>query len=586
MRKAAIALGLVGLAAAATTVSTARAPGAVVYAGWVTEGTDCSPGTHAGQAVERVSKVTVDGRALVAGLEPLRQGDRVKTSRRGKGLICLKRGGWECDVAADTSVRVLPRAQVVLELADGRVTCSTPATYTEQRVRAPGSTLLVGGRLRSSRIYSSGAIASGGGEVLSIGFVKGRTIVKVRRGASILASKQTVQNAVVIGRGEQAAVTLGRKPSAPTSITLTQDERATFAARERALPRETDRTAPHVTLRGPHDPSSVRSAQFSFGADEAATFSCALDNTDFRLCTSPFDIKRVGRGRHTFSLRATDAAGNTRPAQVSWTADGSRIVFESFRDGNPEIYTVDPDGENLVRVTTNTISDEHPDWSPGQARIAFDRLEGKNLDIYTVNADGSGLQRLTQDLAADRNPTWSPDGKMIAFESYRDGGNRDVYVMNADGSGQRRLTTDPAEDLDPAWAPDGRRLVFASTRDGNFEIYGMNVDGSGQTRLTNDLAPDFGPSWAPSTRIAFHSLRTRDYLNIFVMNPDGADVRPVTRTERNDANPSWAPDAVHIVFQSDRDPGAEAQLYIVDLETGAVTRMPMASTRANFVPDW
>jgi TolB protein len=54
-------------------------------------------------------------------------------------------------------------------------------------------------------------------------------------------------------------------------------------------------------------------------------------------------------------------------------------------------------------VTTNIISDEHPDWSPGQSRIAFDRLEGQNLDIYTMNADGSELRRLTQDPARDRN---------------------------------------------------------------------------------------------------------------------------------------------------------------------------------------
>ena len=587
MRKAAIALGLAGLAAAATALSMARAPGAAVaYAGWVTEAPDCSPGKHAGQAVERVSKVTVDGRALVEGLKPLEQGDRIKTSRRGKALICLKRGGWECDVASDTSLRVLARAQVVIELADGRVTCSTPTTHAEQRIRAPGSVLFVGGRLRSSRIDGSTAVASGAGQVLSIGFANGRTIVKMRRGASVLASKQTVRTAVVLGRGEQAAVKPGRKPSAPTPITLTQAERATFAERERSLPKETDRTAPKVMLDGPHDPSSVPSARFSFSADEAATFSCALDGTDFRLCTSPFDIDRVERGRHTFSVRATDVAGNTRLARFSWTADGSRIAFESFRDGNPEIYTVDPDGENLVRVTTNIISDEHPDWSLGQSRIAFDRLEDRNLDIYTMNADGSDVRRLTQDPARDRNPAWSPDGTKIAFESYRDGGNRDIYVMNADGSGQLRLTTDPAEDLDPAWAPDGSRLVFASTRDGNFEIYGMNADGSDQTRLTNDPAPEFGPSWAPSARIAFHSLRTGDYQNIFVMNPDGTDVRQVTRTERNDTNPAWAPDAVHIVFQSDRDPGAEEQLYVVDVETGAVTRMSMASARANFVPDW
>jgi Tol biopolymer transport system component len=584
MRTAAIALGLAGLAAAGTALAAIRSPStATAHAGWVTDSSECSPGQSAGEAVERRSKITVNGE-VPDYPSPLRPGARIETSSRGKGLICLKQGRWECDVDPSTVVRVLPRESVVVELKEGRVTCSTPARF-EQRIKAPGSRLFLGGRIRLPAA-AEGADAAAGGQVFSIGFRDGRTIVKIRRGAGVLASKRTLR-AVVLGRGEQAAVPLGRDPLRPTSITLTDAERAIFAERERSLPKETDRTAPTVTVLGPRDPSSLRSARFTFIADEGAVFSCALDGTDLRLCTSPFDIQRAAPGRHTFLVRATDAAGYARIARFSWTVDASRIAFESFRDGNPEIYAVDPDGENVARLTTNAISDEHPDWSPGQRQIAFDRLgDDRNLDIYVMNADGSGQTRLTEDSALDRNPAWSPDGARIAFESYRDG-NREIYLMNADGSGEHRLTTDPAEDLDPAWSPDSTRLVFASTRDGNYEIYAMNADGSGQTRLTNHPGDDFGPSWSPRRdRIAFHSLQTGDYKNIFAMNPDGSGVAPVTRTERNDTNPSWAPDAAHIVFQSDRDSSSEEQLYIVDLETGVTGRVPMGSTRANFVPDW
>jgi Tol biopolymer transport system component len=584
--KWAIALGLAGLMAAGTTASASHGPTAVFASvGWVTSSQECSPGTNAGKAVEERSKVFVNGRVLDEGVRALTPGARVKTSSRGTGVICLRQGNWECDLASSTVVRVMPRANIVLTLADGRLTCSTTESAIERRIRTPGSRLLLGGGVRSQ--FAGGkTVAAAGGQLFSIGFLNRRTTVKVRRGVGVLASTNTLRTAVVLGRDKQAAVPLGRDPLTPTPISLTPAERATFKEREHALPAVTDYTRPKVQVDlGPHDPSSVRTASFRFSSNEAAIFSCALDNTDFRLCTSPFEVTRVAPGHHTFSVRATDTAGRSRDARYAWTVDGSRIVFESFRDGNPELYSVDPDGEDLLRLTTNTISDEHPDWSPGQERITFDRLEAGNLDIYAMNADKTGLTRLTEDPALDRNPSWSPDGTRIAFESYRDGGNRDIYVMNADGSGERRLTTTPAEDLDPAWSPDSSKLVFASLRDGNYEIYVMNADGSGQTRLTTHPAEDFGPTWSGSG-IAFHSLRTGDYKNIFVMNADGTGVTPVTRTERNDTNPAWAPDGAHIVFHSDRAADAEEQLYVVDVGRGAPVRVPMESIRANFAPDW
>jgi Tol biopolymer transport system component len=535
--------------------------------------------------VEERSKVFVDGRVLDEGVKALRPGSRVTTSSRGTGVICLKRESWECDLASSTAVRVLPGPKVVIALSDGRMTCSTTVSGIERRIRAPGSRLLLGGRIRS-QLAGGKAVAAGGGQVFSIDVRGGRTVVKVKRGVGVLASTKTLRTAVVVGRDKQAAVPRGRDPLAPKPIALTPAERATFRERERSLPPETDRTRPEVQVDlGPHDPSSVRSATFHFSSNEASVFSCALDNGDFRLCASPQQVTNLGPGRHTFSVRATDTAGRSRETRYSWTVDGSRIVFESFRDGNPEIYSVDPDGENLLRLTTNTISDEHPDWSPGQDRIAFDRLENGNLDIYSMSADGSGVTRLTEDRALDRNPSWSPDGTKIAFESYREGGNRDIYVMNADGSGERRLTTDPAEDLDPAWSADSSKIVFASSRDRNYEIYAMNADGSNQVRLTTEPAEDFGPSWSENG-IVFHSLRTGDYKNIFLMSADGSVVTQVTRTQRNDTNPAWAPDGAHVVFQSDRIVDAEEQLYIVEVGRGAPSRVPMGSSRANFVPDW
>ena len=57
----------------------------------------------------------------------------------------------------------------------------------------------------------------------------------------------------------------------------------------------------------------------------------------------------------------------------------------------------------------------------------------KNPELYTVDADGKDEKRLTSELAYDLHPAWSPDGKQIAFASGRSGRQK-IHVMNADGS--------------------------------------------------------------------------------------------------------------------------------------------------------
>ena len=155
-------------------------------------------------------------------------------------------------------------------------------------------------------------------------------------------------------------------------------------------------------------------------------------------------------------------------SEPSWSPDGWRIAFESDRDGSNEIYVMNADGSDVTRLTgftrlTNNrglATASEPSWSPDGQRIAFFdqriwNIDSRrwNVDIYTVNADGSDVARLTSDPETDWYPTWSPDGRRIAFSSNRDG-NWEIYAMNADGSGVTRLTNNPADDSWPSWGPD------------------------------------------------------------------------------------------------------------------------------------
>jgi Tol biopolymer transport system component/pimeloyl-ACP methyl ester carboxylesterase len=72
----------------------------------------------------------------------------------------------------------------------------------------------------------------------------------------------------------------------------------------------------------------------------------------------------------------------------SWSSDG-RIAFASNQTGRSEIYTINSDGLNLTKVTTN--GGEWPTWSPDSSKLAFQSTRSGNSEIYTV-AIGSPVQ--------------------------------------------------------------------------------------------------------------------------------------------------------------------------------------------------
>ena len=198
----------------------------------------------------------------------------------------------------------------------------------------------------------------------------------------------------------------------------------------------------------------------------------------------------------------------------SWSPDGKRIAFVSDRDrlldihGFPtrDIYVMDADGENPQNLTNNPADDWSPSWSPDGKRIVFMSYRDGHFigdfelitsEIYVMDVDGGNQQRLTENRKNDESPSWSPDGTRIVFSSDRKGDfvNYEIYVMDDDGGNLQRLTENRKNDGGASWSPDGKRIAFSSDRDGNREIYVMDADGGNQQKLTNHPRNDAGPEW-------------------------------------------------------------------------------------------
>lgn len=269
--------------------------------------------------------------------------------------------------------------------------------------------------------------------------------------------------------------------------------------------------------------------------------------------------------------------GSRHPGEAAFPGANGKIAFVSNRDGDDEIYVMEPDGTVVTRLTNSPEWDWFPAWSADGTKIAFASYrDGGNPEIYVMNADGSDQTRLTNNSAFDSDPTWSPDGTKIAFTSNRNG-DYEVFVMNADGSGATNLTDYPSKnDADPAWSPDGSKIAFWSIRDGFDAIYVMNADGSGQTNLTPSGGGGHDPDWSPDgTMIVYGGVRmgasgtgrTAIFngqwsawspdgtkiaytggggvgpfsLEIYVTNPDGTATTRLTNNDADDKHAAWQP---------------------------------------------
>lgn len=202
-------------------------------------------------------------------------------------------------------------------------------------------------------------------------------------------------------------------------------------------------------------------------------------------------------------LRLTDDQANDHDPSMS--RDG-RILFSSDRDGNYDIFIMNKTGEEVRKLFDRTSSDQYPVWSPDGSKIAFSSFGGaEDSGIYILDVEGNIIAHVG---GAFHNPAWSPDGNFLAMDGEPAGCKFEVYIMNADGTDVHAVTSNPAGcgsyNKHPSWSPDGEWLVYSSQNDNNeTNVFKIKVDGTQETQLTDFKAmPDFlgsphDPVWSP-----------------------------------------------------------------------------------------
>ena len=279
------------------------------------------------------------------------------------------------------------------------------------------------------------------------------------------------------------------------------------------------------------------------------------------------------------------AVGGVVDAQSGLTGE---IVFQSDREGPTRIFILDVARKQQRRVgPVGNWLDEEPAWSHDGRKIAFSstRGGGNNLDIWVMDADGSNLVRLTDHRAPEQDPAWAHDDKSIFFTAERDG-RGEIYRVWLHDKRVDRITSSIDRAIMPATSPDGRYLAYAAQTIMSFQIHLIDLTNGTRRQVTSgggSCRPAFTPD---SQEVAFVRL-DREPSRIEAARESGTRVL-VEDSKLWSYYPDYSPDGRFVAFSvsPQHHEGEDWDLAVMDLRTpGKWTRLTSGAGNDRY-PDW
>ena len=125
--------------------------------------------------------------------------------------------------------------------------------------------------------------------------------------------------------------------------------------------------------------------------------------------------------------------------------------------------------EFLYRIDYNTAGD----------KIIFESNRTGNIDVWSVKKDGTELTRITKEDGPHLNPVFSPDNKKIAYarrkldlSSYNEV-NYNIWIADAKTGEEIPINGEEQTDWNPVFSPDGKKIAYVTNRSGEFKHYNI-----------------------------------------------------------------------------------------------------------------
>ncbi len=279
-----------------------------------------------------------------------------------------------------------------------------------------------------------------------------------------------------------------------------------------------------------------------------------------------------------------------------------KILFTSTRDGNRDVYIMNPDGSEQVNLTQHRADDQQAVWSPTGEKILFVSDRGGVRDLYLMDPDGSNVRRYFKFKIEDwrTGPTWSPDGKQFAYVDINwNTINFTIYIVTLG----EQDTAPLAKGSHPAWSPDGTEIACVV----GSRITLIDVRTGAEKLLLPKKAMfwQYHPSWsAAGDKLAFswnqnplppnHKLGVdrvprewREKETIYIANRDGTGLQQLIEEDGPYVQyPVLSPNGQEILYTQETN--GLFQIFKLDLNTGVRTQLTHSGglIQANAGGDW
>lgn len=278
------------------------------------------------------------------------------------------------------------------------------------------------------------------------------------------------------------------------------------------------------------------------------------------------------------------------PIPTATAIGGGRgeIVFQAEDEAQLNLYIYDIASGSLQILLRDSFQNAGPSWSPDGSQVTFYSNRGGGSDIYTINRDGTNLQRLTSDRdVVQQSPQWSPDGNAIIFH-YIDGDNTGLGLIDLNANRISTIIESERYNLQrPNWLSD-TEIIYQSNQSGSYDFYIYNLNTRESRRLTSTDQQYVNPGISADGELVVFQRFAPDWQGgptITLMNRDGEVFQEISQeADAFYAGPHISPDKDWVAYFSNQN--GDFDIYLYEIETGDVIQLTSFESEGRMFLDW